>query len=380
MERHVYSVHDINSYIKNVLSTDESLKYIYIKGEISNFKKAVTGHIYFSLKDEESLINAVMFNSYAAKLVDEFKNGDEVIVLASIDCYVPRGSYQLYVYEMNLKGNGSILEKIEKLKKQLYKEGLFDESRKRKINLFPKAIGIITAKNSAAIKDLTFNISRRYPLVDIYFFPSSVQGESAPKELLEAFKKSQNYDLDTLIIGRGGGANEDLNAFNDESFLRAVATSKMPIISAVGHEIDLTILDLIADQKASTPTGAAELATVDIREIYQSLTHHKQRMESYLTNYLIDKEEALSYYDERLKNNLTNKLTYYESRLLGESKRLLALNPTNIMLRGYSILEDNKGHVITDINKVNVNDVIITRLANGKLKSKVEEVNYGKQN
>lgn len=373
MERVVYSVNEINKYIKNILINDEQLKFIYIKGEISNFKRAATGHVYFSLKDNDSLINAVMFNNYASKLIFDPKNGDEVIVLASIDAYVPRGSYQLMVYEMNLKGQGSILEQLEKLKKKLKEEGLFDESRKRKINLYPKNIGIITAKNSAAIRDLTFNISRRYPLATIYFFPSSVQGELAPKELLEAFKKSQEYPLDTLIIGRGGGANEDLNAFNDEALVRAVASSKFPVIAAVGHEIDSTLLDFVADKRASTPTGAAELATIDVREIEQKMSYILEGMENELKVRLTDMKEDVSYYQETLKNHLVNRLENYKARLEGERKRINALNPRNILSRGYSLLVDNKGHVITSKNDVVEGEEIINNMMDGNIISIVKE-------
>ena len=374
MERVIYSVQDINKYIKNVLTTDENLKFIYVKGEISNYKKAATGHVYFSLKDNDSLINAVMFNNYASKLIFEPKNGDEVIVLASIDAYVPRGSYQLFVYEMNLKGQGSILEELEKLKKKLAAEGLFDEERKRSINIYPRSIGIITAKNSAAIKDLTYNILRRYPLVDIYFFPSSVQGENASKELIAAFKKAQEYPLDTLIIGRGGGASEDLSAFNDETLVRLVATSKMPVISAVGHEIDSTLLDFVADKKASTPTGAAELATVDQREIIQKMTYYLTDMQSSLKERLTSIDEDVSYYKDLLKSSLSNKLLNYKTRLEGERKRINALNPNNVLSRGYSILKNKEGHIISSIKEVKENEIVYTTLQDGELTSEIKEI------
>ena len=381
MERVIYSVQDINKYIKNVLTTDENLKFIYVKGEISNFKKAVTGHLYFSLKDNESIINVVMFNNYASKIIFEPKNGDEVIVLASVDAYVPRGNYQLFVYEMNLKGQGSILEELEKLKKKLASEGLFDEDRKRKINIYPHAIGIITAKGSAAIKDLTYNILRRYPIADIYFFPSSVQGENAPKELLEAFKKSQEYPLDTLIIGRGGGASEDLSAFNDEALVRAVAASKMPVIAAVGHEIDSTLIDYVADKRASTPTGAAELATIDQREIIQKLDYFTSDMKSTLQSKVSDMKEDIDYYKDNLKNSLVNRLNNYRTRLEGEVKRINALNPKAVLNRGYSLLQDDKGHVITSVKEVKENDVIITSLQDGSITSVIKEVkNDGREN
>ena len=373
MEKVIYSVQDINKYIKSILSNDEMLKFIYVKGEISNFKKSGPGHIYFSLKDKESLINAVMFSNYASRLSFEAKNGDEVTVLASIDTYVPRGSYQLMVYEMNLKGQGSLLEEIEKLKRQLEKEGLFDPSRKRAINLYPSKIGIITARNSAAIKDLTYNISRRYPLADIYFFPSSVQGENAPKELLDAFNRSQEYDLDTLIIGRGGGANEDLNAFNDEALVRAVASSKMPVIAAVGHEIDSTLLDYVADKRASTPTGAAELATIDIREIEQKISYIYDSLLSALKDQVHKQKEEVEYYKEKLKNNLLNRLESYKMRLEGEKRRMEALNPHKVLKRGYSFVTDKSGHVITSIEEINNNQEIITHFNDGKALSVVKE-------
>ena len=280
----VLTVSDINTFIKSILTTEERLKFIRIRGEISNFKVYPSGHFYFSLKDDNSIINAVMFANYAKKIAFIPKNGDEVIVLASVDAYIPRGSYNLNIYEMDSVGQGQILVEFEKLKKKLAAEGLFDESRKRKINIFPKAIGVITAQNGAAVRDIVTNIIRRYAVADIYVFPSLVQGEQAPKELLKAFYKSQEYDLDTLIIGRGGGASEDLSAFNDETLVRAIASSKMPVIAAVGHEIDSTLVDFVADKRASTPTGAAELATVDRREIENELENASLYMEQALLN------------------------------------------------------------------------------------------------
>ena len=373
MERVVYSVKDINTYIKASLTNDDNLKYVYVKGEISNCKIAATGHIYFSIKDDDSIINAVMFANYASKITFTPKNGDEVILLASVDVYIPRGSYQLFVYDISLEGQGNILLELEKLKKKLASEGLFDESRKRKINIYPKAIGIITAKNSAAIRDLIFNIKRRYPVAEIYFFPASVQGENAPKELLTAFKKSQEYDLDTLIIGRGGGASEDLSAFNDEALVRAVATSKMPVIAAVGHEIDSTLIDYIADKRASTPTGAAELATVDQREILQKITYALEDMKDGLISRLESMKDMASSYKEELVNVLKNKLYNYNLRLSAYQKQLLALNPKGVLSRGYSITLDISGKPIKDAKQVKPGEEVTTLLENGTIKSIVEE-------
>ena len=374
MERIIYSVKDINTYIKASLSNDENLRYVFVKGEISNCKIAATGHIYFSLKDDDSLINAVMFANYASKITFTPKNGDEVLLLASVDVYVPRGSYQLFVYEMNLEGQGNILLELEKLKKKLAAEGLFDESRKRKINIYPKAIGIITARNSAAIKDLLFNIKRRYPVADIYIFYASVQGENAPKELLEAFKKSQEYPLDTLIIGRGGGASEDLSAFNDDTLVRAVATSKMPVIAAVGHEIDSTLIDYVADKRASTPTGAAELATVDQREILQKIMYAHEALKDALTDRTKRINEDISSYKEQLTSSLKNKLYNYNLRLSAYSKQLTALNPKGVLSRGYSITLDSNNKPITDSKNVKKGEKIVTILEKGQIISNVEEV------
>ena len=369
----IFSVNEVNKYIKAILTNDESLKYIYIKGEISNVKVAMNGHLYFSLKDSESMISAVMFSNYSKSLTFSPKDGDEVIVLASIDAYVPRGTYQLFVYEMNLKGQGDILLELEKLKKKLQKEGLFDESRKRPINIYPKAIGIITAKNSAASKDLLYNIKRRYPIADIYFFPANVQGDNAPISLLNAFNLSQQYDLDTLIIGRGGGASEDLGAFNDETLVRAIAKSKFPVIAAVGHEIDSTLVDYVADKRASTPTGAAELATVDQREIIQNVSYLLENMKSSLNNYIKNMKEDYELELDNLNSRIKNILDKFDSNYINARDRLLALNPKGILSRGYSLTTNKEGKVITSKNDVNIGEKIVTTLVDGTITSEVKE-------
>lgn len=373
MEQTIYSVSDINKYIKNVLTSDESLKFIYVKGEISNFKASASGHIYFSLKDKDSLINAVMFSNYASKIDFEVKNGDEVTVLASIDAYVPRGSYQLFVYELKIKGKGDYLEKLNELKKKLAIEGLFDESRKRPINKYPHKIGVISAKNSAAIKDISYNVFLRYPLADILFFPSQVQGESAAKELLEAFKKSQEYDIDTLIIARGGGANEDLDAFNDETLVRAIATSKVPVIAAIGHEIDSTLVDFVADKRVSTPTASALEATTDIKEIEQRIDLYKEDLAKSLLDKVDNYSEDLSFYKDKINSSLRNRIENYELKIELNKKRLSSLSPYNILSRGYSIAKNKEGKVITSKSDVKTNDIIYTSFIDGTIVSEVKE-------
>ena len=371
--RPVFTVSDINNYIKALLNSDESLKYIYVKGEVSNFKMASNGHFYFSLKDDKSMISAMMFSSFANKNAFKPENGQEVVVFGSIDAYVGRGSYSIIVYQMEEVGAGQALLELEKLKKKLKEEGLFDESRKRPINLYPKAIGVITAPNSAAIKDILFNLNRRYPVADVYVFYSAVQGDNAAKELLNAFNIAQTYPLDTLLIGRGGGASEDLSAFNDEALVRAIAGSKMPVIACIGHEIDSTLVDFVADKRASTPTGAAELATVDQREIIQHLVYASNDMEEALKNRLSKMEEDLSSYKEDLNNSLLN-LVRQQSQLLVHKKATLeALNPNNVINRGYSLTVDEEGHPV-DIKSVKKGQTIKTILKDGTISSTVIDV------
>ena len=370
----VLLVSDVNTYVKALLTSDEHLKFIRVKGEISNFKVYPSGHLYFSLKDKESTINAVMFNNYAKRIAFSPKNGDEVIVLASVDAYVPRGTYNLNVFEMEEVGLGQQLIELEKLKRQLASEGLFDESRKRPINIYPKAIGVITAPNGAAVRDIVTNIKRRYPIADIYVFPSLVQGEQAPASLLKAFNKAQEYDLDTLIIGRGGGASEDLSAFNDEALVRAVAKSKMPIIAAVGHEIDTTLIDYIADKRASTPTGAAELATVDRREIENFFSQSMLLMEQSLFEIVEENKEEVADLKKELDESLQDLLQHQKDEVEKYAKQLEILNPKSVLSRGYSISIGEDGKAIKSIKDVKENQTIVTLLEDGEVSSRVTGV------
>ena len=371
--RPVFTVSDINQYIKALLNRDENLKFIYVKGEISNFKMASNGHFYFSLKDDKAMISAMMFSSYATKNTFVPENGQEVVVFGSIDAYPGRGTYQIIVYSMQEVGAGQALLELEKLKKKLKEEGLFDESRKRPINLYPKAIGVITAPNSAAIKDILFNLKRRYPIADIYVFYSAVQGDNAAKELLNAFNIAQTYPLDTLLIGRGGGSSEDLSAFNDETLVRALASSKMPIIACVGHEIDSTLVDFVADKRASTPTGAAELATIDQREILEHLSFSIQEMEESIKGMVDDLKDELSSYKEDLNQSILN-LLRQEKQLLEHKKATLeALNPESVLARGYTLTVDEKGMPIK-VKNSKPGDKIKTIFKDGSLTSEVKEV------
>ena len=371
--RPVFTVSDINQYIKALLNNDENLKFIYVKGEISNFKMASNGHFYFSLKDEKAMISAMMFSSYASKNSFTPENGQEVVVFGSIDAYPGRGTYQIIVYQMQEVGAGQALLELEKLKKKLKEEGLFDESRKRPINLFPKAIGVITAPNSAAIKDILFNLKRRYPIADVYVFYSAVQGDNAAKELLNAFNIAQTYPLDTLLIGRGGGASEDLSAFNDETLVRSLAGSKMPIIACIGHEIDSTLTDFVADKRASTPTGAAELATIDQREILEHLSFSLQEMEDSIKGMVNDLKDEVSSLEEDLRQSIVNILKQEKQLLAHKKATLEALNPQNVLNRGFTLTVDEKGHPIK-VKETKPGDIVKTIFKDVEITSEVKKV------
>ena len=394
MSKDLFSVSSLNRYIKQMFDKDFTLKGLRLKGEISNLKRYPSGHVYFSLKDEESMIKAVMFAEYTRFMPATIKDGDEVIITGYVSVYPSRGEYQVYAQAMELFGEGALLLELELLKKKLAAEGLFDVSRKRKLVSFPKSVGIISAPNSAALADIKTNLLRRNPLISVQIFPSLVQGADAPKSLLEALKKAKESNIDTLIIGRGGGASEDLSAFNDETLVREAAKFPVPIISAVGHEIDFTLIDYVADARASTPTGAAELATIDKREIYEFLSNKEIELDECITdiisNYshkieLIKKnaffENPKSMYEKTLIEigNTSSRLDSYLNHLLqikkeqvaSFKKQLRALSIDNTLQRGFSIVTNEQGKIITDIKEVEVNQMVKTRIHGGNITAKV---------
>lgn len=368
----IVSVSQVNEYIKKILSQDENLRFLLVKGEISNFKVGPNGHCYFSLKDKKSVISAVMFSFAAKTLAFSPKDGDEVVCFASVSVYEARGNYQLYVERMEAVGQGKQLVELEELKKKLQAEGLFDVSRKRKIDIYPNAIGVISALNSAALEDILTNVKRRYPIADIYVFPAIVQGQEAPNSLLKAFEKSQNYPLDTLIFARGGGASEDLNAFNDETLVRAVATSKMPVIAAVGHEVDFTLIDFVADVRVSTPTAAAERATIDKREILQKLDDAMNDMKLSLKEKIDDIKNMIFDFNEDLESLIAFKFKDLKNKISSLDQQLEALNPTAILKRGYSITCKEDGTVIKTKHDVKKGEKIKTTLFDGIIESEVK--------
>ena len=312
------SITEINEIVKTVLENTDVLCEIYVRGEISNLKYHSRGHVYFSLKDENSKINAVFFNA-GGKLLFEPKDGDSVLVRGKINVYTVSGSYQIVVSEMKQDGIGNLYVLFEELKKKLSQEGLFDDSHKKKIPKFPQKVGIITAREGAAVKDIISTINRRYPLCEIYLFPTLVQGEGAKEGIVKMIKRANETDIDVLIVGRGGGSIEDLWAFNEEIVAREIYNSRVPIVSAVGHEIDYTIADFVADLRAPTPTAAAELVVKNKEDIENYLSdvvnrlstallnkvnHYNEKINKYKTNYILN--NPLKMYDIKYKKSLKN--------------------------------------------------------------------------
>ena len=415
-----FTVSQYNQAIKNFLDSKVECQVVHIKGEVSNYKGHTRGHLYFTLKDEESRINAVMFKTNAEKLDFVPKDGDEVLVTGRISVYVPNGGYQVYVEEMHMSGNGDLLKKLEELKQKLAKEGLFDQDKKKPIPKYPSKIGIVTAPTGAAIRDILSTIKRRYPICNTILFPALVQGELAKDDIVRQINKANEYDdIDLLIVGRGGGSYEDLWAFNEKVVADAIYNSRIPIISAVGHEIDFTIADFVADLRAPTPTGAAEMAVPNMSDLLNLITQYKLRSTNIIntkiknyqnvlnklkSSYVLTnplniyeiKEQKLSDLIDRLNNYIVNKIeinkTKYEhlrnNRILCNPEemfkekyhkynlilnKLELLNPLNILSKGYSVVSKDD-EIIKDSDRLKVGDNINIRLSKGKINAKVEGI------
>ncbi len=312
MQDKYLKISDLNDYIKSVFDENPYLKKVYLRGEVSNFKNHTRGHLYFTLKDDTSRISAVMFYSSAVSLKFVPEDGMNVLVEGRISCYPAQGTYQIYVDKMEPDGLGNLYIEFEKLKEKLAKEGLFNDDIKKAITKIPKRIGIITAPTGAAIRDIISTIKRRFPICETILFPALVQGRDAAPDIVKQIKEadSGNYDLDVLIVGRGGGSIEDLWAFNEEIVARAIYEARVPIISAVGHEIDFTIADFVADLRAPTPTGAAEMAVPTVAEINNIINNYEIRLNEFIGN-MIHKDKLLL---ERITGSyiLKNPLSLYE--------------------------------------------------------------------
>lgn len=390
------TVTQINKYIKYKMDNDSNLSVVYLKGEISNFKNHSSGHLYFTIKDESSRILAVMFRANASKINFKPVDGSKVLVVGRISCYEASGNYQIYVEEMLEDGVGNLYLEFEKLKKKLGDKGYFDDIYKKPIPKFPKKIGIITAPTGAAIRDIITTINRRYKLVELYIFPSLVQGENAKEDIVRNLERANNYDLDLIILGRGGGSIEDLWAFNEEVVADAIFKSKIPIISAVGHEIDFTISDFVSDLRAPTPTAAAELSvpnTIDLinyikqleirasKSMENIIDTKKSRLSSLINSYVLKNPKNMYEIKSQKLDNLVDKLNIYIKRNINDNNnrfinilnKLDALNPINTIKRGYSITK-SKDKVITSIKNISENNIITTDLVDGIITSKVVSV------
>ncbi len=416
MNNNYITVGALTRYIKYKLDNDANLQEVYLKGEISNFKHHTRGHFYFTIKDEESRINAIMFASNTKNINFEPVDGMKVLVKGRISVFESSGNYQIYVTDMMEDGVGNLYALYEELKKKLSSEGLFDESHKKQIPKIPSKIGVVTAPTGAAIKDIISTINRRYPLCEVILFPSLVQGKQASEDIVKNIKLADTYNLDTLIVGRGGGSIEDLWAFNEEIVARAIYECNTPVISAVGHEIDFTIADFVADKRAATPTGAAEISVPSKEDLKKLIIQYKIRLNKNINdkidnnriylNKILDsyilkspmsiyevKEEKLSNLIERAKNIVSSHLSYNKVKLetitnsyvftnpnrIFENKnniynnlinKLELLNPLNTLKRGYAITK--KGNkVVTSIKNIKKNDNIDITLQDGIINANV---------
>ncbi len=396
MEDKYVTISRINNYLKSMFDNNSHLQHVYLKGEISNFKNHTRGHLYFTLKDDDSRLSAVMFAGNATKLSFVPEDGMNVLVEGRVSCYPAQGTYQIYVDKMEMDGLGNLYLEFEKLKKKLAAEGLFDNIHKKPIPKYPTKIGVITASTGAAIKDIISTIKRRYPICETILFPCLVQGKSAAPDIVNQIKKANEYDLDVIICGRGGGSIEDLWAFNEEIVARAIFNSEIPIISAVGHEIDFTIADYVADLRAPTPTGAAEMAVPTISDVNFKINQLELRNNKFIMNLLKLKENRLdnikkSYIlknplaiyevkEQKLDSNIDKLNNFIKSYLLNKkhllilnSNTLKLVNPLNILDKGYSLVSKND-EVIKDSKSLDVNDEINVRFHQGNIKAIVKEV------
>lgn len=395
----VLTVTQLNRYVKSLLEGDFRLRDMLIRGEISNFTDHYkSGHFYFTLKEGDCAIKAVMFASYAKNVPFQPQNGMAVIVRGSVSLYERDGSYQLYVYDMQPEGKGSLQLAYEQLLQKLKNEGLFDEERKRSLPPYPEKVGLITSDTGAALHDMLNIITRRYPPAQLILYPALVQGKSAPTSLIKGLDYfNRNQSCDVIIIGRGGGSLEDLWAFNDEDLVRAVAASKIPVISAVGHETDVTLCDFAADLRAPTPSAAAELAVPDASQLFSALNRREQELKSQIQYRLfaarqyfdsVLQRESLKnskyYLDERRRdlkdhsdfilNDMKHRLNGLRAQLSSRSEQLSLMNPWNQLQRGWTMTRHADGTLLYTAAEAQTGERIVTLFTDGTIVSRVEDV------
>ena len=389
----ILSVTQINRYISFKFKDDKKLSGVMIKGEISNFTAHRSGHFYFTLKDKESSIKAVMFKSHAVNVKFMPENGMNVIAMGNISVFDRDGIYQVYVTDIVPDGIGSVYVASEQLKAKLQKEGIFDQSAKRPIPQMPVKIGVVTSKTGAALQDIINILSRRYPIGELVLVPALVQGEGAADSISKALIQAGKFDCDVIILARGGGSLEDLTPFNTEKVAYAVYNSSVPVISAVGHETDVTIADLAADLRAPTPSAAAEVVSVSKGQLNGNLNYYNEKLKNLIRIKLNNAEASLERLTERLirfspqfkiENNirkfddLQKRLDFafikiisdYENKYISRISQMEALSPIKVLKRGYSLIYKNS-NIISNISKLECGDIIEIKMSDGTVKAKI---------
>ena len=376
----------LNEYIGKLISTDPLLCNVVVKGEITSIKYHGTGHVYFSISDNKSKINCFLAKQRAMNLTEMLGDGDEVILTGSVSVYQKGGYYSLNVTGIEIEGEGALAAEFAKIKARLEKEGLFDSKHKKRLPKFPKHIGVVTSETGAAVKDILAIIQARTKLTNVSIFPVSVQGDRASSEIshmIDFLSDTRSEDIDLLIVGRGGGSPEDLMVFNSEELARSIYACNIPVISAVGHEIDFTIADFVADVRAETPTAAAELAVPDMKLLYEKINKLHEDISLNLSNRLMYDDIRIKNIYDSISHILTNKIQSYENTLNRLALLLSENNPRAILERGYSILSDEKGMPIANVSKLKIEASYKLNLSDGSANCKIydisEDVNYGRQ-
>lgn len=395
--QNVYSVAQVNTYIKNMFSQDYMLRSIMVRGEVSNCKYHSFGHIYFTLKDKLGVISCVMFAGNRGGLSFPLKEGMQVVVSGNVDVYERDGKYQLYAKKITLDGVGQLYERFEALKNELEERGLFAPEYKQPVPPYIKTLGVVTAKTGAAVRDIINIATRRNPYVQIIVYPAIVQGEYAPQSIVNGIRALESLGVDTMIVGRGGGSIEDLWAFNEEIVAQAVFDCSVPVISAVGHETDTTIIDYVADLRAPTPSAAAELAVADIALLEEQLQGLKEHLTDSMLRRIEHKRMLLSHEtmrlrryspqskiqdmrfatirgQEQLQYAMENILQEYHRRLAVYIERLKGVSPLDKLNQGFSYVADKDGKTVNNVDRVSKGDLLTVHVKNGKLITKVEDI------
>ena len=375
MSRRIYSVSELNSSIRDAIELEFGGETIWVAGEVSGFKgHYASGHWYFSLKDERSQVSAACFRSDNQRIKFTPENGTDVICAARVGVYEKNGVYQLYVSAMEPKGVGADALALEKLKQKLLEEGLFDASKKRPLPFLSRRIGVVTSPSGAAVRDVIRVVYRRSPNVEVVISPASVQGDSAPAEITGALDRLYGMEgLDLVIVTRGGGSKEDLRAFNDEGVARKIAASPFPVISAVGHEVDVTVADLVSDVRAATPSMAAELAVREKREILEDLAQLRLRLSRSLTNRVDMFSMQLDGFANSFRHHMTWRIGDIERRIENYSGKLTSLNPFRVLERGYAIVSrEESGEIVRDSRTLEREEKLVLRLSRGRAFCSVE--------